>query len=131
MSSYIVIHRTLWWPAMKKFVIQVVVIALLAYMLELFLPWWSVAIAAAFGGLFLRSDANFWAGFCGIGALWLSAAVVIDITSSGDLADKVASIRHINETLLIIVTCLTGAVVGGLASYTGSLVTRKRASKSG
>ncbi|HEX7016263.1 MAG TPA: hypothetical protein VF191_12210 [Cyclobacteriaceae bacterium] len=116
---------------MKKFVIQAVVIALLAYMLELFLPWWSVAIAAAFGGLFLRSDANFWAGFCGVGVLWFSAAVVIDITSSGTLGEKVASIMYINETLLIVVTCLTGAVVGGLASYTGSLVTRKKAAKSG
>lgn len=116
---------------MKKFVIQVVVIALLAYMLELFLPWWSIAIAAAFGGLFLRSDANFWAGFCGIGVLWLTAALVIDITSSGGLAEKVAAIMHINETLLIIVTCLTGAVVGGLASFTGSLVTRRKAVQAG
>ena len=116
---------------MKKFVTQVVVIALLAYMLEMFLPWWSVAIAAALGGLFLRSDANFWAGFCGVGALWFSAAVVIDITSAGDLADKVASIMHINESLLIIFTCLTGALVGGMASYTGSLVTRKKVAKSG
>lgn len=116
---------------MKKFIVQVVVIALLAYMLELFLPWWSVALAAAFGGLFLRSDANFWAGFCGIGVLWFTAALLIDIASSGELAEKVAAIMHINETLLIIVTCLTGAVVGGLASYTGSLVTRKRAARSG
>jgi hypothetical protein len=116
---------------MKKFVIQVVVIALLAYMLELFLPWWSVAIAAVFGGLFLGSDANFWAGFCGIGALWFSAAVIIDLTSSGNLAEKVAAIMHINETLLIIVTTLIGALVGGMASYTGSLVTRKKAPTSG
>lgn len=112
---------------MKKFVTQVIIIALFAYMLELFFPWWSIAIAAGFGGLFLRSDANFWAGFCGIGILWLGAALIIDITSSGGLADKVASIMYLNETLLIIVTCLTGALVGGMASYTGSLVTRKRA----
>jgi hypothetical protein len=116
---------------MKKFIIQVIVIALLAYMLELFFPWWSVAIAAALGGLFLRSDANFWAGFCGIGVLWFSAALVLDISSSGQLADKVAAIMHINETLLIIVTTLTGAVVGGMASFTGSLVTRKKAAKTG
>lgn len=111
---------------MKKFVTQVIIIALFAYMLEMFFPWWSIAIAAGFGGLFLRSDANFWAGFCGIGILWLSAALVIDITSSGELADKVASIMYLNETLLIIVTCLTGAIVGGLASYTGSLVTKRK-----
>ncbi|HLT73232.1 MAG TPA: hypothetical protein VKZ75_11305 [Cyclobacteriaceae bacterium] len=111
---------------MKKFITQVIIIALFAYMLEMFLPWWSIAIAGGLGGLFLRSDANFWAGFCGIGILWLSAALVIDITSSGGLADKVASLMHLNETLLIIVTCLTGALVGGMASYTGSLVTRRR-----
>src|SRR5690606_40189444 len=67
------------------------------------------------------SEANFWAGFCGIGLLWLSTAVVIDITSSADLADKVASLMHLNKTLLIIVSALIGALVGGMASYTGSL----------
>lgn len=112
---------------MKKFITQVIIIALFAYMLEMFFPWWSIAIAAGFGGLFLRSDANFWAGFCGIGILWLSASLVIDITSTDGLAAKVAAIMHLNETLLIVVTCITGALVGGLASYTGSLVTRKRA----
>lgn len=111
---------------MKKFLIQAIIIALFAYLLEMFFPWWSIAIAAGFGGLFLRSEANFWAGFCGIGLLWLSTAVVIDITSSADLADKVASLMHLNKTLLIIVTALIGALVGGMASYTGSLVTRRR-----
>lgn len=116
---------------MKKFISQVTIIALLAYMLESFFPWWSIAIAAAFGGLFLRSEANFWAGFCGIGILWLSAAVIIDITSSGELAGKVAALMHVNETVLIVITCLTGALVGGMASYTGSLITRKRPGGSG
>jgi hypothetical protein len=112
---------------MKKFIIQVIIIALLAYMLELFFPWWSIAIAAAMGGLFLRSDANFWAGFCGIGLLWLSAALVIGITSSSSLADKVAAIMHLNETILLFITSFIGALVGGLASFTGSLVTRRKA----
>jgi hypothetical protein len=111
---------------MKKFIIQTVIIALLAYLLELFFPWWSIAIAAVIGGLFLRSDANFWAGFCGIGILWLTASLVIDITSANDLTAKVSAILHLNQTILFIVTTLIGALVGGMASYTGSLVTRRK-----
>lgn len=111
---------------MKKFIIQVVIIALLAYLLELFFPWWSIAIAAVVGGLFLRSNANFWAGFCGIGILWLTTALVIDITSANDLVSRVSAVMHLNTTILYIVTTLIGALVGGLASYTGSLVTRRK-----
>lgn len=117
---------------MRDFIIQVIIIALLGYLLELFFPWWSVAIAAALGGAFLRTNANFWAGFLGIGMLWLVTAVLIDFTSPAELASKVASIFMINKPILMIVTGLIGALVGGLAAYTGSLVgLRKRDSEIG
>jgi len=107
---------------MKEFIVQVIIIALLGYLLELFLPWWSIAIAAALGGTFLRSQANFWAGFLGIGTLWLLAALLIDLTSPSQLADRVAPILMMNKTFLLIVTCLIGALVGGFASLTGSRI---------
>lgn len=112
---------------MRDFIIQVIIIALLGYLLELFFPWWSIAIAAVLGGAFLRSNANFWAGFIGIGILWLITAVLIDLTSPSELAGKVANIFMVNRPILLMVTGFIGALVGGLASYTGSLIgLRKR-----
>jgi hypothetical protein len=111
---------------MRDFIIQVIIIALLGYLLELFFPWWSIAIAAALGGTFLRSNANFWAGFMAIGLLWLLASFLIDFTSPSALADKVAPIFKLNKLMLMIVTALIGALVGGLACLTGSLLVRRK-----
>jgi len=113
---------------MRDFIIQVIIVALLGYLLELFFPWWSIAIAAGLGGTFLRSGANFWAGFSGIGILWLTTALLIDFTSPSELASKVAGIFMMNRPILLIITTLIGALVGGLACYTGSLIgLRKKA----
>lgn len=111
---------------MRDFIIQVTIIALLGYLLELFFPWWSIAIAAALGGTFLKSTANFWAGFLAIGILWLLAAFLIDFTSPSGLAEKVAPIFKLNKLMLIIVTSFIGALVGGLACLTGSLLVRRK-----
>lgn len=114
---------------MRDFIIQVIIIALLGYLLELFFPWWSIAIAAALGGAFLRSNANFWAGFIGIGMLWMITAVLIDFTSPSELASKVANIFMINKPLLLIITGFIGALVGGLSSYTGSLIGLRKSTR--
>jgi hypothetical protein len=111
---------------MKDFIIQVIIIALLGYLLELFFPWWSIAIAAAIGGAFLRSNTNFLAGFTGIGMLWIITAVLIDFTSPSELPDKVAGILSINKPILFLITGIFGALVGGLACYTGSLIALKK-----
>lgn len=111
---------------MRDFIIQVIIIALLGYLLELFFPWWSIAIAAALGGMFLRSTANFWGGFLGIGLLWLLAALLIDFTSPSGLASKVSKIFMMNRLTLLIVTSIIGAVVGGLSCFTGSLLVRRK-----
>lgn len=112
---------------MIKFLIQTIVIAFLAFSLELFFPWWSIAIAAGFGGTFLRSKANFLAGFLGIGLLWLGSAWLIDHSSSSDLPAKVAAIFQVSKPVLLAITCMIGALVGGFAALTGSyLLLRKR-----
>ncbi len=111
---------------MKEFFIQIIVIMLLGYLLELFFPWWSIAIAAALVGTFLRSNANFWAGFIGIGMLWLAGALLIDFTSPSQLATSVAEILMMNKLILLIITTLIGALVGGLSCLTGSLIVRRK-----
>ena len=53
-----------------KFLIQLLAIIALAYILELFLPWYYIAVASFMMGYVLKSKANFLAGFMAIGILW-------------------------------------------------------------
>lgn len=106
-----------------KFTIQLVSIALLAFILELFLPWWSIAISAFVFGYVMKSNANFFAGFLGIGLLWLLKALLIEMNAAMPLAENVAAILKLNsKALLMLVMVIIGGLVGGFAALTGSLL---------
>lgn len=106
-----------------KFILQVLAIVVLAYIAELFLPWYSLAIAAFLMGYLLKSKANFLAGFLAIGLLWFIKAWIIDANASTDLAQKVALIFPVKEKLwLMLATAFIGATVGGFATLTGALL---------
>ncbi len=106
-----------------KFIIQVVSIAVLAFILELFLPWWSIAISAFLLGYLFKSKANFFAGFLGIGVLWLGKALIIDMNAAMPLAENVAIILKLNsKAVLMLVMVVIGGLVGGFAALTGSLL---------
>lgn len=110
-----------------RFFLQLTVIALLAYLLELFMPWYSLAIAAFVIGYALNSNANFLAGFLAIALLWFVAAWMIDHSSASDLADRVALIFPVKQKwLLFLVTAIIGGLVGGFASLTGSLLRKRK-----
>jgi hypothetical protein len=105
---------------MARFFIQIIVITILASLLELFLPWWSIAIAAFTGGLFFRTNANFFAGFFSIALLWAMTAFIIDISASAPLTERVAQIFSIPKPLLFVITAIIGGLVGGFAAMAGS-----------
>lgn len=104
---------------MRLFV-QILVIIVLGYLLELFLPWWAIAIAAFAGGMLVTTESNFLAGFVGIGLLWTSKALLTDLTTDVELADRVARIFMLhNKTLLLVVTFAISGLVGGFAAMSG------------
>ena len=110
-----------------KFLIQLIAIILAAFILELFMPWWCIAIAAFAAGYALKSKANFLAGLLGIALLWLIKAWLLDASASAPLAERVAAIFSLSKPLLMLVTSLIGGLVGGFAAMTGaSLKTEKR-----
>lgn len=110
-----------------KFTLQVVAIIITAYILELFLPWYSIAIAAFIFGYLLRSDLNFLAGFIAIGFLWFVKAALIDSASTSLLADQVAQIFPLKQKVwLYLVTVVLGGLVGGFAAMTGAALGRKK-----
>jgi len=108
-----------------RFPVQIILIVVAGFFLELFFPWWSVAIAAFAGGLLLNTRMNFLAGFLAIGTLWVVKALITDLSTHSDLADRVARIFMLyNKTLLLLVTFLLGGLVGGFASMTGGALRR-------
>ena len=106
-----------------KFLIQIVAIIIAAALLEILLPWWSIAIGAAVGGFFFRSKANFLAGFLAIALLWLVKAWWLESQSNSSLTESIASVLMVkSKALLFLVTGLLGGLVGGFASLTASLI---------
>ena len=108
-----------------KFVIQLVTIMIGAFVLELFLPWYCIAIAAFTGGYVLKSKLNFLSGFLAIGLLWLLKASLIDASSTSDLADRVALIFTIKQKyLLYLVMTVIGGLVGGFGAMAGGAASK-------
>ena len=109
-----------------RFTVQIVVIVIVGFFLELFLPWWSVAIAAFIGGVLAHTRMNFLGGFLAIGILWLLKALITELSTDSDLADSVAMIFMLqSKTLLVLVTLLLGGLVGGFASMSGGALRRR------
>lgn len=109
-----------------RFLFQVLFILIIAFILELFLPWWSIAVAAFAGGMLFNTKANFGAGFLAIAILWTTKALLIDAGAEVPLTERVASIFMISKPILFAVTALIGGLVGGFASMTGAALHKRK-----
>jgi len=109
-----------------RFPVQILAIIILGFFLELFLPWWSVALAAFVGGLLINTRMNFLAGFLAVGLLWIINALIADLSSDSGLADRVARIFMLhNKALLLLAIFLLSGLVGGFAAMTGGSLRRR------
>ncbi|MFM2440032.1 MAG: hypothetical protein RLZ16_1031 [Bacteroidota bacterium] len=90
------------------------------------LPWWSFAVTNFLIALAIPQKpwVSLLTGALGVGALWAGLAFGIDLANNHILSTKVATILPLGGSYvaLIVVTALVGAIVGGLASLTGSFV---------
>ena len=68
-----------------KFIFKVILTAAVCYVVELFLPWWTVAIVSFGVNVALPTNGfnAFLSGFLGVGLLWLGMAWLIDAQSGG------------------------------------------------
>lgn len=107
-----------------NFFFRVIAITILAFVFQLFMPWWSIFIAAfaVEFSLGAKRGKAFLTGFVGIFILWFVWTFVKDLQNASVLAPKVALVLPLqgNAILLMLVTALIGALVGGLGSATGS-----------
>ena len=115
---------------MLKFFVSIVLIALLSFICGLFLPWWTIAVAA-FAVIALipqKPLAAFFAGFLALFLLWGGLAYAMDAANNGILSARVASMLYLQgqSVLLVVVTGFVGALVGGGGAITASFMRMRR-----
>src|SRR5436305_2101803 len=113
-----------------KFIVSVILIALLSFAACLYLPWWSIAIVAFIVAVFIPQNAgiSFLTGFFALFLLWGLISFWISSSNEHILAHKISLIilKIDSPYLLMLATAIIGGVVAGLAAMTGSFLRRKK-----
>lgn len=114
---------------MIKFLVSILLIALLSVAACLYLPWWTIALVAFLVSALIPQNPgkSFLAGFIALFLLWGSLAWFLSNNNNHILAHKVSLLilKMDSPALLITTTALIGALVAGFAALTGSYL-RKR-----
>jgi len=107
-----------------KFIVSLVLIALLSVATCLYLPWWVIAVVAfVVAALIPQKPAlSFLTGFIALFLLWGLLAWYISDNNSHLLAHKASLLilKVDSPAELIAVTALLGALVAGFAALAGS-----------
>ncbi len=107
-----------------KFISAITLTALLAFAGGLWFNWWIIAVAAFIVAVLVHQRAwkAFLAGFLGVFILWAALAWWIDMKNEHVLSKRIAEVLPLGGSsfLLILVTALIGALVGGLGGMSGS-----------
>lgn len=101
-----------------------ILIAITAWLLGFFLPWWSVVIPGfVFGGwLGKKSSSCFGYGFVGISGLWLLQTLTVQYGNTGILTARITELFNLpHPWLMILLTILIGGLLGGFSTLTGYL----------
>jgi hypothetical protein len=112
-----------------KFLLQILVVMVLAFLLEVFLPWWAVAIAGALAGVLVSGSAGraFFAGFIGVFVLWTFAATSLMQANGEVLADRIGALLP-GTPPGAGVAVISGVVGGLVAAFGGATGARLRSS---
>ena len=113
-----------------KFITVLLLTALLGFATPLYFGWWSFAATSFIIALFIQQKAfiAFIAGFAGMALLWLFFTLIIDNANQHILSQKIAQILPLNGSslLIILITSLTGGLISGFASLSGSFARKIR-----
>ena len=107
-----------------KFIAQLILIAIFTYLIQFFLPWWGLFIAAGIVGALIPANgfSTFMAGFIAVAGLWFWQIYFIDAANESLLSTKVAAIFTLSSPLqLIIISSILGGICSGTAALTGKL----------
>lgn len=102
---------------------KIILTAVLALILQLFLPWWIVSIAAGVVAFFYNQTLwrSFLNGFLGIALLWLVWSVYIYFSGGDILANRLADLLSLPVGWFsLFITAFVGGIVGGFGALTTS-----------
>lgn len=108
-----------------KLLQNTVVIIVLAFLFQQFLPWWIIAPLSFIIGYALHNNGwqAFLSAFSGVFLLWAGYAFIIDRGNEQILSSRIAELFQLpNPTLLILITGLIGGLVAGLSALSGRLI---------
>ena len=109
-----------------KFISQIILIAILTFLGQYFIPWWGLFITAGIVGAIIPTKGltTFLAGFIAIAGLWFVQVYLIDAANESLLSTKIAAIFTLSSPMqLMLVSALIGGICGGFAALTGKLFT--------
>lgn len=111
------------WLSTQNPWVLALLLAMLAAIVQMGLPWWSAAVMA-FAVCFGRAQsgrAGFLVGFVGLGLSWLLPAAWLALQNNGLLAHRVAQLLPLGGSvpLLVLVATLVIGLAGGLAGLAG------------
>ena len=113
-----------------KFIISLILTAILSFAACLFLPWWSIAIAAFVVAALIpqKPGKAFITGFISLFLLWGGLSFWISNNNDHILAHKIAvlMLKMDNPYLLILATGLIAALVAGFAALAGSYLRKTK-----
>ena len=113
-----------------KFIISFILTAILSFAACLFLPWWSIAIAAFVVAALIPQNPgkSFITAFAALFLLWGGLSFWISNNNDHILAHKVSQLilKMDNPILLIFATALIGALVAGFAALAGSYLRKTK-----
>ncbi|MBU2929522.1 hypothetical protein [Winogradskyella psychrotolerans] len=108
---------------MTKNIINFIVTIICAYILSLFLPWWSIMVAAVATALFipLKRIAVFFIPFLAILLFWFVLSYFLSSGNDFTLAKRIAVLLPLggNPYVLMLVTGLIGGLAAGITAIFG------------
>ena len=107
-----------------KFLIALILTALLSYAAGFYLPWWSISFASFLVAVVIPQKPlkAFLAGFLAMFLLWIILALFIDMGNQHILSMKIAELlfKSHSHALIMSVTDLVAGLVGGFAALSGA-----------
>ncbi|HTN05152.1 hypothetical protein [Agriterribacter sp.] len=111
-----------------KFIVSIILTALLSFVACLYLPWWSIAIVSFLIPVIIiqKPYLAFITGFLALLLLWGALAWWISAANDHLLAHKIAVlvIKADSPLLLVGLTALIGGLVAAFSALSGSLLRR-------
>ncbi|MEQ9089641.1 MAG: hypothetical protein RIE52_01050 [Balneola sp.] len=105
--------------------ILLILLIITAYLINLILPWWGIAITGLILGFQMKPKPGkaFGIGFLALFLLWSGQALYIHLANDGILSTRIAEMLGVGSPILVIlITGIVGGLVSGLAVLSGSLI---------